>query len=75
MIKTLTSHGNSAALVIDKAILELLGISMSTPLKITTDGKSLIVSPLPNVQREEKFRAALSKVNMNHGDTLRKLSE
>ena len=43
MIKTLTSHGNSAALVIDKAILELPGISMSTPLKITTDGKSLIV--------------------------------
>jgi len=31
VIKTLTSHGNSAALVIDKAILELLGISMSTP--------------------------------------------
>ncbi len=75
MIKTLTSHGNSAALVIDKAILELLGISMSTPLKISTDGKSLIVSPLPNVQREEKFRKALDKVNMNHGNTLRKLGE
>lgn len=75
MIKTLTSHGNSAALVIDKAILELLDISMSTPLKITTDGKSLIVSPLPNVHREEKFRKSLDKVNMNHGDTLRKLGE
>lgn len=75
MIKTLTTHGNSAALIIDKAILELLGISMSTPLKITTDGKSLIVSPLPNVQREEKFRAALDKVNKNHGDTLRKLDK
>ena len=75
MIKTLTSHGNSAALVIDKAILELLGISMSTPLKITTDGKSLIVSPLPNAQRDEKFKEALTKVNMLHGDTLRKLGE
>lgn len=75
MIKTLTSHGNSAALVIDKAILELLGISMSTPLKIATDGKSLIVTPLPNVQREEKFRTALNKVNKNHEDTLRKLGK
>jgi len=75
VIKTLTSHGNSAALVIDKAILELLGISMSTPLKITTDGKSLIVSPLPNVQHDEKFKAALNKVNMLHGDTLSKLGE
>ncbi len=75
MIKNLTSHGNSAALVIDKAILELLGISMSTPLKITTDGKSLIISPLPNVQREMRLKAAIDKVNKNHGDTLRKLSE
>lgn len=55
MIKNLTTHGNSAALVIDKAILELLGITMSTPLKITTDGKSLIVSPIPNTQRDEKL--------------------
>jgi antitoxin component of MazEF toxin-antitoxin module len=75
MIKTLTSHGNSAALVIDKAILELLGISMSTPLKITTDGKSLIVSPLPSAQRDKKFKEALNKVNKLHGDTLRKLGE
>ncbi len=75
MIKTLTSHGNSAALIIDKAILELLDISMSTPLKITTDGKSLIVSPLPNAQRNKDFMAALNKVNKNHSATLKKLSE
>ncbi len=41
MIKTLTTHGNSAALIIDKPILELLDISSSTPLKLVTDGKSL----------------------------------
>ncbi|MHB8917208.1 MAG: AbrB/MazE/SpoVT family DNA-binding domain-containing protein [Desulfocucumaceae bacterium] len=75
MIKTLTSHGNSAALVIDKAILELLGISITTPLKITTDGKSLIVSPLPHKQRDGNFKVALNKVNAHHGATLKKLSE
>lgn len=75
MIKTLTAHGNSAALIIDKAILELLGISMSTPLKIVTDGKSLIVSPLPDGDRGESFKAALNKVNKMHGKTLRKLGE
>lgn len=75
MIKTLTAHGNSAALIIDKAILELLGITMSTPLKITTDVKSLIVSPLPDGLREEKFKASLNKVNEIHGKTLRKLGQ
>jgi antitoxin component of MazEF toxin-antitoxin module len=75
MIKTLTSHGNSAALIIDKPILELLGITLSTPLKIVTDGKSLIISPITEDDREERFQTALNKVNLNHGETLRKLGE
>ncbi len=45
MIKTLTKHGNSWALVIDKPILDLLNIAPETPLEILTDGQTLIVSP------------------------------
>ncbi|MGQ9532462.1 MAG: AbrB/MazE/SpoVT family DNA-binding domain-containing protein [Desulfotomaculales bacterium] len=75
MIKTLTAHGNSAALIIDKPILELLGITMETPLKITTDGRSLIISPLPDAERTTKFRRALDKVNAEHASTLRRLAE
>ncbi|MEQ8202027.1 MAG: AbrB/MazE/SpoVT family DNA-binding domain-containing protein [Syntrophomonadaceae bacterium] len=75
MIKTLTTHGNSAALIIDKPILELLEINFSTPLKIITDGKSLIISPLKEEGREEHFQSALAKVNASHGETLRKLGE
>ncbi len=75
MIKTLTAHGNSAALIIDKPILELLNINNTTPLKLVTDGKSLIISPVREPDREEGFQAALQKVNANHGDTLRKLGE
>ena len=75
MIKTLSSHGNSAALIIDKPILELLEITLSTPLKIITDGKSLIISPVTDGDREERFQTALNKVNLNHGETLRKLGE
>lgn len=75
MIKTLTPHGNSAALIIDKPVLELLDITMKTPLKITTDGKSLIISPLPEAERDQRFRQALERVNSRHGDTLRRLAE
>jgi antitoxin component of MazEF toxin-antitoxin module len=75
MIKTLTTHGNSAALIIDKPILELLDISSSTPLKLVTDGKSLIITPVREADREERFQAALQKVNINHGETLRKLGK
>jgi len=74
MIKKLVSHGNSAALIIDKPIMELLKIDMKTPFEIATDGKNLILSPVESDKREKRFRFALDKVNKAHGRTLRKLS-
>ncbi|MBI4289743.1 MAG: AbrB/MazE/SpoVT family DNA-binding domain-containing protein [Chloroflexi bacterium] len=74
MIKTLTTHGNSAALIIDKAILELLKIGMDTPLEIVTDGRNLIISPVQDAGREERVKKALVKVNARHGATLKKLA-
>ena len=75
MIKKLVSQGNSAALIIDKPILELLKIDSATSLEITTDGKNLIISPVEDSKREKKFKAALSKVNKLHGKTLKRLAE
>jgi len=74
MIKKMVSHGNSAALIIDKPILEILKIDMDTPLEVSTDGKNLIISPVQDAKREKRFRAALQKVNKKHGKTLKKLA-
>ncbi len=75
MVKHLTQHGNSAALVIDKALLEILHITVKTPLELATDGKSLIVSPVRDGKRASRFRAALELVNRRHGKTLKALAE
>ena len=48
MTKKLIRHGNSAALVLDKALLDLLKVQMDTPLEVTTDGKNIIISPQTN---------------------------
>src|SRR3990167_5804927 len=45
MYKKLAKYGNSTALVIDKAILELLNINESSIVKLRTDGNSLIITP------------------------------
>ena len=75
MIKKLTKHGNSLALVIDRGILDLLDIGPDTPLTIKTDGKRLIVTPTQDAARRKKFRTALAKVNRQYGSALRKLAE
>ena len=74
MTKHLTSHGNSAALVIEKPIMDLLGITMKTPLEITTDGISLVVSPVRGIGREKKFEKALIRINKKYGKTLSRLA-
>ena len=75
MIKKLTRHGNSWALVIDKPVLELLKIDPETPLEITTDGQTLIVAPAADKKRKTKFRAALKKTNAKYGRTLKRLAD
>ena len=75
MVKYLTTHGNSAALVIDKPILELLNIGMDTPLELATDGKNLVISPVKSASREKKFRASLERVVSKHGKTFAKLAK
>lgn len=75
MVKHLTPHGNSAALIIDKPVLELLHITMKTPLELTTDGRNLVISPLKDATRAARVRAALEAVNRRHGKTLKALAE
>jgi antitoxin component of MazEF toxin-antitoxin module len=75
MVKRLTQHGNSAALIIDKPVLDLLKITMDTPLEIATDGQNLIISPVRSARREQRFRSALEAVNRRHGKTLKALAE
>lgn len=75
MIKKLSKHGNSLALVIDRPILDLLEIDETTPLNISTDGRSLVISPAPAPDREERFQKALESTNQRYGNALRRLAE
>lgn len=75
MIKTLTKHGNSLALVIEKPILELIGADADTPFDISTDGRILILSPVKDPGRRQAFKAALDKANARYPKALKKLAE
>ncbi len=48
MLKKLVKYGNSTALVLEKPILELMGMEEGAFVKISTDGKSLIIAAVPH---------------------------
>ncbi|MBI4964524.1 MAG: AbrB/MazE/SpoVT family DNA-binding domain-containing protein [Desulfomonile tiedjei] len=75
MIKKLTKHGNSLALIIDRPVLELLKIDSDTPLEISTDGQVLLISPVRDEERQRKFRKALGTANRKYGRMLQRLAE
>ena len=75
LVKKLARHGNSLALVLDRGVLELLDIDAETPLQITTDGKTLIVTPLRDKDRVKRFEKALAKANRRYGRALKRLAE
>jgi antitoxin component of MazEF toxin-antitoxin module len=73
MVTRLIQHGNSAALVIDKPLLEMLNITNETLFEISTDGKNLILSPQSERSQEIDIINALERINQKHGNVLRKL--
>jgi len=74
-VKSLTRHGNSWALVLDKALLEILDIGPETSLSITTDGRTFNVAPLAGGKRRKRLAAAIRGVNRQHGPVLRRLAK
>jgi antitoxin MazE len=74
MIKKLTKHGNSYALVIDRGIMDLLNINEKSALYITTDGKNLIVSPADGKRRQEKLEAAAGRSFKKFGKMYKNLA-
>lgn len=75
MIKKLTKHGNSLALVIDRPVLDLLDIGPDTPIDISTDGKCLILAPVHDPERQKRFQAALKEGKLKYGKMLKRLAD
>ena len=78
MVKKLAAVGNSLGIIIERPILDLLGITKDTPLEIRTDGESLIVRPVKAMTRPSDFERALAAADElmdAHDETYRKLAK
>jgi antitoxin component of MazEF toxin-antitoxin module len=75
MRKRLTRSGNSLALVIDKSLLEALGIDGDTELELSTDGDVLVVTPVREGRRSKKTAELVAEAHEQYGGVFRRLAE
>jgi antitoxin component of MazEF toxin-antitoxin module len=73
MIKKLVQHGNNAALVIDKPIMEMLHITNETLFELSVDGKNIILSPQIEYNQEKNILDSLERINKKYANVLKKL--
>ncbi|HLJ31959.1 MAG TPA: AbrB/MazE/SpoVT family DNA-binding domain-containing protein [Candidatus Babeliales bacterium] len=76
MVKKLTKHGNSLAILLDKPILEMLNINEKTPLKIRTDGINIIIEPIQELPSsdEKTIKELYEELATKYNTVLKKLS-
>ena len=75
MIKQLRKVGNSNALILDKPILELLGLEENGQVQLTIQDGNLIVTPThPKLVKSEDMNETLEYVIKKRKDILRRLA-
>lgn len=75
MLKKLVKYGNSNALILDRAILELLNIGEGAVVKLHTDGKSLIITPEKIANQEEVSMTGTQIVQEHYTKKLNSMTE
>ena len=75
MRKKLTRTGNSLALVLDKRLLDRVGIDADTPLDVSTNGQVIVVSPVRARRRTTKLKTIVSEAHSRYAGVFRRLAE
>jgi hypothetical protein len=70
----LVKRGAEWVVVLDGELLRDLGLDENTPLKVSTDGESLVISP-SDPERQRKFRAALDDTIAKYPNMMPRLAE
>ena len=72
--KKLVRHGNSYALILDKPILDMLGVGVGEEVEIFLFGRELLITSELGMTHEEAL-AAFERVKARHDETFRKLAD
>ncbi len=75
MLKRLIKHGNSRAIVVDKAILEAAGISEDTLFQISVNPSGGLVIQSVDHHKRELFQENFEKLNKKYKKLMQNLAD
>lgn len=75
MVRTITRHGNSSALPLDRTILEQLGVHVGDQVQMTYTNGSLVITPVQGVVSADQFAASQARMLKRYRTTLKHLAE
>lgn len=76
MIKQLRKVGNSSAITLDKALLELVGLKDKDNVQVAVRDGAIILTPVhPQAVDPKRFEASLERVIRKRRDVLRRLAQ
>ena len=75
MIKTLSRVGNSQALILDKTVLELIGVDAGGEVELHIEGGKLIVSAAHDERRRKQIEAVSQQLIKRFAKTYKRLAE
>jgi len=76
MVKQLKRTGNSNAITLDKALMELVGLEDGGQVQVTVQHGSIVLTPInPKAVDQKRFDAALDRVVKERREVLRRLAQ
>lgn len=76
MIKKVKKVGNSNALILDKALMELVGLEENGEVQVTVNNGSIIITPArPRPVDMKRFETCLDRLVKERRKVLRRLAE
>lgn len=75
MRKKLTRTGNSLALILDKRLLDRLGIDANTELDVSTNGNVIIVTPVRGRRDPARLKRIVAEAHSRYGGVFQRLAE
>jgi len=75
MIEKLQKPGNRAALIIEKPVMQALGITEETPLQVTVSGTALVITSVNIGVGPERLKATIKELRKKYGQMLKRLAD